>query len=217
MKSCSVCGEYNLIEIDNLKSQQVYRRCNNCEFVQIDEGFFLDSESERERYELHENSREDAGYVRWLGDFLDFTFKGETRTDQKILDFGSGPEPVMAEILKARGFDVYLEDIYFAPGRREGKFDIITSVEVFEHLKNPLDALLDLAGRLGPGGSICISTEFLPSDLRQFPNWHYRSDATHISFFSSKTLMMMARKAGLELTEHDGKRYARFRSLSQNN
>ena len=207
MSPCPLCLSGALVKMP-VPQAALYRRCTDCGYVQMDPSCRLTEAAERARYERHENSLSDDGYVAWLNRFLDFALTG--REGLRILDFGSGPEPVMASLMAARGHEVLMEDKFFTRTRAGGRFDLITAVEVFEHLADPLQDLISLRERLNPGGGICISTELLPGEPEEFAGWHYRSDPTHIGFFSERALGRMAANAGMVLTRCDGRRYASF-------
>ena len=175
----------------------------------------LSSQEELARYQCHENSLEDEGYRQWLESFIDLVFQDYSlETTAKILDFGSGPTPSLAALMTQRGYAVELEDPYFAPGSPPGPFSLITSLEVFEHLAHPEQVVENLALRLEKGGRLCIGTSFhsfTKESLHQFESWSYRSDPTHIGFFTRKGLDHLMRCYGLQAHGGDGKRYACYR------
>lgn len=208
MNTCPVCLAGDFERWPLRTGDRSYRRCPDCGFIQMDASCRLDEADERARYELHENSPQDSGYVAWLNRFLDFALPPQGRL--RVLDFGSGPEPVMASLMREKGHEVHIEDKYFTEEQAEGPFDLITSVEVFEHLADPRQTLADLRGRLTSRGTVCISTEMLPEDPDDFTGWHYRSDPTHISFFTVKALESLALNASMTLSGCDGRRYASF-------
>ena len=209
--TCPLCRNQETVEFRTANDNNLYYRCPGCETVSRDSSCRLSPENEKKRYELHRNNSEDNGYIRWINSFLDFALDPAPPSGSVILDYGSGPEPVMASMMEERGYRVFIEDTYFAPGKPEGPFDIITSLEVFEHLNHPYDVLIDLKSRLAPGGRLCISTEFLPAEPDQFESWQYRSDITHIGFFTQKGLADAAARAGLMEDGCDGIRYIAFR------
>jgi len=210
-RSCSLCGSFERESFRTVTDRILYHRCRICSYVSRDESCRLSPEDERKRYLLHQNRPEDSGYSAWIDRFLDFTFKTPLSGNSRILDFGSGPVPVLASMLKKRGYEVFIEDPYFSPEKPEGSFQLITSLEVFEHIPNPGEILGILASRLTLNGRLSISTEFLPDGMADFETWAYRSDATHIGFFSSQGLARAAGKAGFEEEYCDEKRYISFR------
>ncbi len=114
----------------------------------------------------------------------------------KILDYGSGPEPSMAQLLTEAGYEVSLFDPYFQPLRPTGDFDLILLHEVFEHLREPRTELEKIKQQLRAGGRLVIRTELRPAD---FENWWYARDNTHILFPSSQTMAWIAQDSGFTL------------------
>ncbi|MDF1567449.1 MAG: methyltransferase domain-containing protein, partial [Spirochaetaceae bacterium] len=163
MRLCPLCGRSGLDAFTTRRDKVLYAKCPFCGYISRDPSFRMSAHDEQKRYRLHENRPDDPGYLKWLNKFLNFALKPVPRENGRILDFGSGPEPVMAELLRRRGWQVDIEDVFFAPDRCPGPFTLITAVEVFEHLADPKSVLEDLAGRLEPDGRLCISTEFLPA------------------------------------------------------
>jgi 2-polyprenyl-3-methyl-5-hydroxy-6-metoxy-1,4-benzoquinol methylase len=76
---------------------------------------------------------------------------------------------------------------------------LITSTEVFEHLKEPKAVLKTLVNSLNDKGYIILMTQFPPSDDEEFLKWWYRRDITHISFFTPKSFQIMAEELGLKV------------------
>jgi SAM-dependent methyltransferase len=145
----------------------------------------LSGEEEMSRYDLHENTIDNKGYLNFLDRFYkvisNIVSKGSTG-----LDFGSGPAPVLAGLFIKRGYNISVYDVYYAPDRSvlNKKYDFITIVEVLEHLKNPGKELRMLWDCLNPGGVIGIMTKFLPVKKDEFSSWSYKNDQTHICFYS---------------------------------
>lgn len=90
------------------------------------------------------------------------------------------------------------------------KFDVITAIEIIEHLENPSNFLRQCEYLLKPGGSLVITTpniEAAPSrlkflvvgQLRHFDDW---GDKTHITPISVYMLRRIASKNGFVIT-HD--------------
>lgn len=208
---CRLCGYAETVEVFAPGDRILYHRCESCGFVAMDKRYQMTPEDEKLRYQQHNNSADNLGYVKFLETFLDFALDPAPSPGASILDFGSGPEPVMAGLMEQRGYRVSIEDPFFAPGEKSGSFDVITSLEVFEHLDNPFEVLSNLAGRLSENGRLSIGTMFLPESRDDFSNWHYRNDSTHIGFFTQEGLSDAAMKAGLTVDRCDGIRYINFR------
>ena len=187
--------------INDIKKDLAYYRCSSCGFVSLDDRYIVTEVEEKKKYDQHNNSLENEGYVKMFEDFIELTVVPYLSTLNRALDFGSGPEPVLSVLLERRGLEVDIYDLYYAPQKvYEGKkYDLITSTEVFEHLAKPLDILKLLVERLNDSGYIALMTKFPPKDDQEFLNWWYRRDPTHISFFTPQSFEIMAKKVGLKV------------------
>ena len=183
------------------KKELNYYRCQDCGFVFLDDKHRVDVVREKKQYDQHNNSLENEGYVQMFEDFIEVAIVSYLKKIQTALDFGSGPTPVFSELLKRRGLEVDIYDLYYAPKKvYEGKsYDLITSTEVFEHLSKPLETLQILTKHLKKGGYLVLMTKFPPKEDEVFLNWWYRRDPTHISFFTPKSFEVMAQKVGLKV------------------
>ncbi len=139
---------------------------------------------------------------------------------RSILDYGSGPEPALCLLLKKyasegtilkNSCDIRGWDPFFAPDTSffENGADLVTCLEVAEHFETPLADMKKLAGACTPGGYVAIGTmllktmtdienpENVKSDREFFKNWWYRSDSTHVSFYTLEGLKRCSESAGL--------------------
>jgi len=122
---------------------------------------------------------------------------------------GIEPDPERAAIARDRGIDAtcgYLNSEYFA---EHGSFDVIMFGDVLEHLSDPA-AMLSLALEgLRPGGYILVSVPNVAHWTVRWQllwgNFDYMSsgirDATHLRWFTRKTLERLIASAGLEIVE----------------
>lgn len=126
---------------------------------------------------------------------------------QTSLDFGCGKVPVLGNILKRVGLQSDVYDLYFHSEKiYEGKeYELITSTEVVEHLKDPKEYLRLFKSLLKRDGYLVLMTKFLPESEKEFLNWWYIRDETHISFFSFKTFEKIAQIFGLEIVDTNHK------------
>ena len=126
---------------------------------------------------------------------------------QTALDFGSGPGPVLAELLQEQGFKTDIYDKYFSSEKvyLNKKYDLITATEVFEHLKDPLSSVKLLKSHLNKNGILAIMTLFHQNNDEHFKKWWYRRDSTHISFYTPKTFEFMAELLGMTRLTRDNK------------
>lgn len=210
---CKICGS-GTREIIHEKTAVRYHCCPVCEFISMDESFLLTAEEEKRRYDAHENSLEDPSYVEYFRRFIDAAIRDNCRSGGRGLDFGSGPSPVLATLLERDyGFVMDIHDPFYAPGKPFlGKtYDLVTCTEVVEHLRDPMGYFRVFEGLLEEDGLLAIMTSFHPKDDEVFLNWHYRRDASHISFYTLKTMQRIALEVGLRIVYTDGERYTAFR------
>jgi SAM-dependent methyltransferase len=109
-----------------------------------------------------------------------------------------GVEP--SEWLQKKSHDLRLPVILGAfphPGL-VGTYDIMTLVDVIEHVTNPVELLKDMSRQLAPGGIVVIVTPdvsaLVPRVLR-WRWWHFR--VAHIGYFNMQTLRLAAKRADL--------------------
>lgn len=110
---------------------------------------------------------------------------------------------ILVRMLRDIGFstfyyDAYAQNIFAKPFTfcHQTPIDLIVSFEVFEHLEDPQKTLESL---LKISKNILFSTELIPSEVPPFNGeqtwWYYGfSHGQHISFYSYKSLEVLAKK-----------------------
>ena len=166
---------------------RAYHVCTNCSLIFVPNQYQVDSTKARRRYALHKNTIEDVGYLQFLNRIL-YPLKDRISKDQFGLDFGSGPNPVLSEVLKKDGYQITEYDLYFAndPKKLNTTYNYIVCCEVVEHFDEVLSEWKRLFELLKPEGWIAISTA-LSDQVEDFLKWHYISDETHISIYSKRS------------------------------
>lgn len=205
MRKCKICHTHTHT-IEDTQMGWVFYRCPKCHFISKDERFLLDNLEEKSQYDMHENSMQNSGYVAMFEKFIK-NFLLPFKTQGKLLEFGCGPGPVLATLLQSRGFDVTKYDLFYYPDTtyKQKSFDIITSTEVLEHLQNPLEYFLHFKDILHQDGIICLMTLFVSTDDREFLQWWYRRDPTHISFYHPKTIEYICQLLDMKIKKIDEK------------
>lgn len=210
---CPLCGGADCKTVKNQNRPGViYRQCTTCDLIAMSPRFFLNSDSERERYLKHQNTSEDLGYLQHLQPILDLIlseYPEGGRAQLNGLDFGSGPEPVLKNLLEKNQIKMAGYDPFFSPEASvlERSYDFIVSTEVVEHFFNPADEFKTMNSLLKPGGSLFILTQLHANDIADdsksrfsFAKWWYPKDATHVSFYSEKTFRWIARQFGFQIS-----------------
>jgi len=148
------------------------------------------------------------------GAYAEFLDKHFLKAKSRLLDVGAGTG-VLVEAFRQRGivaegvefsaearqhcsqfrgFDL-IEDINSLP---ESAFDVVTMIEVIEHLSDPVGDLRSIIRRLRPGGVLFLTTPNLKG-LRariQGGSWREAQKLFHLTLFEASTLRAMLGKVG---------------------
>jgi hypothetical protein len=201
---CPLCAGWAIVPFHEDR-RRPYLRCGDCALVFVPPSCYLTRQAERAEYNLHRNRVDDPAYRAFLSR-LALPLAARLAPGARGLDFGCGPAPALASMLREAGYVVSLYDSFYLPdtGALQGRYDFICATEVVEHLHRPGPELDRLWAMLAPGGWLGIMTK-LVRDRAAFATWHYRNDPTHVCFFSEQTWQWWARKqrAGLEIVGAD--------------
>lgn len=115
---------------------------------------------------------------------------------------GEGVEPSksLAKSAQSAGLNVHLG--IFPHPAVQGPFDVISLVDVIEHVPIPVPLLKDIAAHLKPDGVGVLTTPDVESLVarRLGPRWwHFR--VAHIGYFGKQTMKKALDAAGLEILE----------------
>ena len=91
-----------------------YFACDICQARFLDPDQLPDRMTEHSHYLLHENDPDDAGYRAFLSKLADPLIEKLT-TPSSGLDYGCGPGPALAHMLRDTGHHVALFDPIFQP------------------------------------------------------------------------------------------------------
>ena len=192
---CPVCDSGTLQTFRTVMEKR-YLRCGQCLATVMAPECRLTADEERAVYALHNNDTGDAGYRRFLSK-LSEPLLAKLADGATGLDFGCGPGPALADMMREAGFDMALYDPFFHPAGSalEQQYDFITCTEVVEHLYRPAEVFRQLDSLLRPEGWLGIMTCFQTDDDR-FDQWHYRRDPTHVVFYREQTFAWLAGRYG---------------------
>jgi len=202
---CHICDEETASFVDE-KTDIVYYHCLDCEYIFKSPECYQDFSVQKERYNLHENDENDAGYQAYFQRFLDFLLPLVNKP-KSALDFGCGASSLLAKMLEKKGISCdYYDPIYHPDGLdEEMKYNLIISTEVFEHLHQPREVFQSLLERLEEGGYLALQTQFHANDAEEFKKWYYHQDPTHIVFFTAQTFKVLCDMFDCEFIGENGK------------
>jgi len=169
-----------------------YWRCDDCalRFLQADQ--LPAPDEELAHYRLHNNDVNDTGYRSFLARLAEPLLQ-RLQSGQRGLDYGCGPGPALAQMLRAAGHDVAVFDPLFAnePELLQQQYEFITCTETVEHFHHPATEFQRLIGMLHPGGWLALMTTLQNND-EHFADWYYRRDPTHVCFYRQETMRWLA-------------------------
>jgi hypothetical protein len=201
---CPICNA----ETEGFGSMQVlgrhwavYQRCPQCTFIYVNEPCWLEEAYARPI------TCSDVGMVD-----RNLRFAKTTRVlieclfgrNGRFLDFGGG-SGLFTRLMRDAGYeffwyDRHCQNLYadgFAADLNSGeRYELLTAAEVFEHFPDPLASVREMAG-LSP--NILFTTQLLPDPPPTLGTWWYygAEHGQHISFFTRKTLQIIADKLDL--------------------
>ena len=192
---CPVCSGAHTGALCSLDGRD-YWRCGHCGATFVAPDQLPDAAAELAHYRLHRNDPGDPGYRGFLGRLAE-PLLARLTPGARGLDYGCGPGPALAAMLREAGHPMAVYDPFFAADERvlRGRYDFITCTEVIEHFHRPAREFARLDALLEPGGWLGLMTEFQTDDAR-FARWHYRRDPTHVVFYREDTLRYLAARRG---------------------
>lgn len=204
MRKCKICDNETIDIVDN-KTKKIYHKCLECEYIFLDEFFYVDEVREKKHYDKHHNSFESLGYVKMFEDLIEEFVAPLKENIKSALDFGCGEGEVLPILLERNNIVCDRYDLFYFPQKVYlGKeYDIILSTEVFEHLKNPLEIFKELFSYVKKDGYLLLMSTFHPSNDEKFLKWWYIRDITHIGFFNLKTFEYIADALDVKIVKHN--------------
>lgn len=187
-EQCPLCNSTSDCTIKGADGRK-YCRCMECKLIFVPESDHLSLADERARYETHQNSIENAGYVEFLNRLLE-PVSDYLEPGMRGLDYGCGPGPTLSKLARERGFVCDDYDPLFMNAVLEKEYDFILSTECFEHFRKPELEISRILNILAPRGILGIMTEVW-QDTESFSNWYYTRDPTHVCFYHLETILHM--------------------------
>jgi len=132
------------------------------------------------------------------------------------LDYGCGNGALVRHVAGNKEWDIVGHDIGAWANRarsdnlpildaqeleaHRGTFDVITAIEVIEHIVDPVEFLTGLRRLARPGALVFITTLNADAAPRNFLKWNYILPEIHVSFFTPKALAVALEKSGFQPT-----------------
>ena len=196
--TCPLCASPGARPFAEIRASR-YLRCEVCRLTFLAPELRLGEDAERAHYGTHQNDPGDPRYRAFL-DRLATPLAARLAPGAEGLDYGSGPLPVLAIMLRERGFRVAAYDPFFLADANalRRSYDFIACSETAEHFFDPAAEFARLDAMLRPGGWLGVMTEVLVDDSA-FTGWRYARDPTHVSFYRAETLSWIADRFGWSL------------------
>jgi hypothetical protein len=193
--NCRICDSSSPEFYRDPRTLKTYHHCGECDLRFLNPVHYLSGREEEARYRLHDNRVEDEGYQKFNRPVVDSIRRKPPPLD--ILDFGCGDGPVIPHMLQGSGYNIEIYDPFFRPDdsvlKRE--YDVVTLVEVAEHLYYPQKEFTRIKKMLRPGGRLIAMTELF-KDHMNFGEWYYRKDPTHVCLYSERTMNWLKDRLG---------------------
>ena len=165
--------------------------CGTCDMVFVPSRFHLTIAAQLERYLTHNNNPSDPDYRKFLSR-LSNALLPHLKIRSQGLDFGAGPGPALAIMLREKHMDVDIWDPLFFPDKSvlNQDYDFITCTETAEHFSDPAKEFILINSILRPSGTLGIMTGMIESweDFPDLSARYYHRDPTHICFYSKQTM-----------------------------
>jgi hypothetical protein len=176
-------------------------KCSICGFIQTEEPYWL-----KEAY-LQPINISDTGYLQrniTLSKLAAMVITCFSNHSKKFLDYAGG-YGVFVRLMRDLGFDFYWQDKYtqnlFAKGFEYNGNDNIELITAFECVEHFADPLVEFRNMLNISQNLLFTTEILPEPVKKPEEWWYYGleHGQHISFYTIKTLSVIANKHNLHL------------------
>jgi len=81
-----------------------------------------------------------------------------------------------------------------------GKYELVTAIEVLEHMLDPVPTLSEICSTIRLGGHLIVTTGNLSKHRGKIADWSYikTNPDVHISFFSTRSLHKILKEMGFE-------------------
>jgi SAM-dependent methyltransferase len=120
---------------------------------------------------------------------------------------GVEPSAALAAVGRERGLDIR-EGTLPDPGLAERQFDVVSLIDVVEHVKDPVAFCRSAARHLADGGLLMVVTPDVSSVAARVLGrrwWHFR--VAHVGYFAPRSFERAAARAGLRVVRSERARW----------
>lgn len=209
--NCKICKAEAKLKFTNKvldKYDVGFYYCNNCSFLFAEEPYWFE-ESYNSPINISDTGILDRNlYFGKIVSSLIFFFFNKYGS---FLDYAGG-YGIFTRLMRDYGFDFFWSDKYSVNLLARGfeyenlnqqNIEATTVFEVFEHISEPLD---EIEKMLAISSNVFFSTTLLPLPVPEPDKWWYYGfkHGQHVSFYSKKTLEIIARKYDLNFYSYGG-------------
>jgi SAM-dependent methyltransferase len=194
---CPLCGGASS-DYFNLKERQ-FLQCTNCLSVFTHPKDFLSTEAEVAHYRKHNNNPEDVKYQNFVSPITNSILR-DFEPHHRGLDFGSGTGSPISKLLTDARYDIVQYDLYFHNNQEllQSTYDYIACSETAEHFKDPYTEFKQLYSLLNPKGKLYVMTDRFKPEEREFKDWYYKTDPTHVFLYHDKAFEWIEQHFGFQ-------------------
>jgi len=123
---------------------------------------------------------------------------------------GLEPAPEGVEYVRKHGVEVHQAGIEELSNISSKRFDIVTIINVLEHLRNPADVLIEIKKNILKNNGLLVidvANEF--NDFQTIANEEYKLKSwwlcppNHINYFSASSIIDLLRKCGYDIFDYE--------------
>jgi SAM-dependent methyltransferase len=187
-------------------------RCNGCGFMQcsaLEDVLCYYQNMDDEAYEATRHQRSlqahklivELAHLKPEGRLLDIGAGAGILVEEAIeLGFEAiGVEPSAPLFEKAQAYGLPIINTVLPSRLVDGCFDVVTLVDIIEHVSDPYDLLVQAVNVLAEDGVLLVVTpdaRSAASRILGWKWWHYR--IAHIGYFNRANLLLLLDRVGLE-------------------
>lgn len=177
---CSSCRTVYAPEVLTWEPDDFKRKIYNPDYIKFDPDFM------ERRPRIYADSLYKQRFVSFAG---------------RHLDYGGGNGRLSQILRKEASWDSCSFDRFYGDVKLpEGRFDLVTAIEVLEHAVNVHELWSDLTKLINPGGVLFVSTWTAPDDLEATGDgWFYLLPRNgHFIFYSQQAFDLLGKQYGFK-------------------